>query len=82
MITLYKYIFTNKCEQCCGNLSAQKMTELGNITLAPSSYNEITLLAVKVQEETIQEFLCPSNFAVSNNCGMYHVLENVCHNPH
>ena len=46
MIRLYEYIFTKKGEQCCGNLSAQKMTELGNIILAPSSCNE-------VQEETI-----------------------------
>ena len=59
MIRLYKYIVTNKCEQCCGNLSAQKMTELGNIILAPSSWNE-------VQEETIQEFVCLSNFTVLN----------------
>jgi hypothetical protein len=59
MIRLYKYIFTKKGEQCCGNLSAQKMTELGNIILAPSSCNE-------VQEETIQEFLCLSNFTVLN----------------
>ena len=53
----------------CGNLSAQKMTELGNITLAPSGCNEITLLAV--QEETTQEFLCPSNFTVLNKTSKF-----------
>ncbi|XP_052070616.1 uncharacterized protein LOC127709241 isoform X4 [Mytilus californianus] len=53
----------------CGNLSAQKMIDAGNLTLAPSGCEQLELIFI--DEETTQNYLCESNFTVLNRTSKY-----------
>ncbi|XP_071132432.1 uncharacterized protein [Mytilus edulis] len=57
------------CMKLFGNLSAQKMIDAGNLTLAPSGCEELELIFI--EEETTQDYLCESNFTVLNRTSKY-----------